>query len=56
MDLRQVPSEGLGVTEQEAVHQTEELHHALVLTEILVTLQEELVFLSIAPYEGGMQL
>ena len=45
----QVPFQSLGVAGEEGVDQREELHHPLVLSEVLVPLQEEHVLLPVAP-------
>ena len=45
----EVSLEGLRVIGKKGVDQSEQLHHPLVLTQVLVTLQEEHEVLSIAP-------
>ena len=47
--LREVASERLGVREKQRVDEAEELHDALVLTQVLVTFQKELVLLAVTP-------
>jgi len=41
--------EGLGVVGEEGVDQSEQLHHPFVLTQVLVTLQEEHEVFPVAP-------
>jgi hypothetical protein len=43
--------EAIRVLRQERIHKTKQLHDALVLAEIFVTLQEVLIFLSVAAFE-----
>ena len=44
---------GFLISSQERVHQTKQLHHSLVLTQVLVTFQQEHELRAIAPYKSG---
>ena len=50
--LRQITTESLGVCEKKRVDETEQLHGAFVLTQVLVTLQQELVLLAVTSCEN----
>lgn len=47
----EVSFEGLRICHEQSVDQSKELHHALILPDVLVALEQELVILAIAAFD-----